>query len=291
MVASTSLGQPIDLIRVFKKLNLLKIEGIYSTEYYPEEFPGIIIHLKEPLPVSTICIFKSGKLNCLGCKNEKEIRVAIKEILNILKEEKLIRYEPKELKIDIKNIVCLADIGQKIGCGIVQRLFPGAKRINFGGEAFLVSYKEGSVRISLEGKICAIGFKNKKKAIEIIKEVARTIYSGLKEFNHKRGEICKLERQDPAIEALKRYGKELGVSEKTFQKAELIILEYYRKRIRDTACHQPKTIAAGALYIAAILCNEKVTQREVASTFNITMTTLRKGYKTIANTVDLSEWL
>ena len=59
IVASTSLAEHLDLSRI-----ALALEG---SEYEPEQFPGLIYRLKDPK--TAVLIFRSGKVNCTGAKN------------------------------------------------------------------------------------------------------------------------------------------------------------------------------------------------------------------------------
>jgi transcription initiation factor TFIIB len=74
-----------------------------------------------------------------------------------------------------------------------------------------------------------------------------------------------------------RFGSELGLAEEVQAKAKEII---------DTSTEQgllsgksPTGFAAAAIYAAALLCNEKKTQREVAEVAQVTEVTIRNRYQ------------
>ena len=60
---------------------------------------------------------------------------------------------------------------------------------------------------------------------------------------------------------------------------------------RLTSGRGPAGIAAAGLYVAALLNNEKKTQREVADVAGITEVTIRNRYKELLDKLNLSEKL
>ena len=62
IVVSASLGQDIPLEKMAATLQ--------NTEYNPEQFPGLVIRIKEPK--TSALIFNSGKIVCTGGKTIKE---------------------------------------------------------------------------------------------------------------------------------------------------------------------------------------------------------------------------
>lgn len=75
---------------------------------------------------------------------------------------------------------------------------------------------------------------------------------------------------------LPRLASELGVSERVVQRARKLL-----QAPDDPGVHagrNPVGLAAAALYAAALLCDEKVTQREVGSVADISQVTIRNRY-------------
>ncbi len=54
-----------------------------------------------------------------------------------------------------------------------------------------------------------------------------------------------------------------------------------------TSGRGPTGMAAASLYIASVLCGERVTQREVADVAGVTEVTIRNRYKEIAKKLDI----
>lgn len=59
--------------------------------YEPEQFPGLIHRMLDPKTV--ILIFASGKLVCVGARQEDEIRRSVNQIHNELEQKNLMTYD------------------------------------------------------------------------------------------------------------------------------------------------------------------------------------------------------
>src|SRR3989344_3033769 len=71
IVASTSLQHDIPLIKLAEKLP--------NTEYNPEQFPGLVMRIKEPK--TSALIFSSGNVVCTGAKSMRKVGESIKKII------------------------------------------------------------------------------------------------------------------------------------------------------------------------------------------------------------------
>ena len=80
IIASTNLGQKLDLVEVSKNL-----EG---SEYNPDRFPGVIYRFKQPRVV--LLIFDTGKVMCTSARSVEDVEKVMIEIEKILKEKKLL---------------------------------------------------------------------------------------------------------------------------------------------------------------------------------------------------------
>lgn len=83
--------------------------------------------------------------------------------------------------------------------------------------------------------------------------------------------------------SIKEVASKLKLSDNVVAKAEEFLSEYYtKKRIGETTA-----IKAGCLYIASILCNEKVTQREICLEFEVTEVSIRNNYQEIVDRLEI----
>ena len=74
IVASTSLEHDIPLIKL--------AETLPNTEYNPEQFPGLVMRIKEPK--TSALIFSSGKIVSTGARSMKKVRESVKAIIKNL---------------------------------------------------------------------------------------------------------------------------------------------------------------------------------------------------------------
>ncbi|MCW4049618.1 MAG: transcription initiation factor IIB [Candidatus Bathyarchaeota archaeon] len=77
----------------------------------------------------------------------------------------------------------------------------------------------------------------------------------------------------------------VGVGEKTQQTAVEILRE--ASRLKTTAGKDPMGLAAAALYIACVMCDEKRTQKMIADAAGVTEVTIRNRYKGLKEALNL----
>jgi len=102
VVASASLNVPIKLEKLVANL-----DGI---EYEPEQFPGLVMRLKDPKAAALI--FSSGKIVCTGAKSPKDAKIVIAKIVS--KMNKLGIRIPKGYRVQLENIVASAKLDRKL---------------------------------------------------------------------------------------------------------------------------------------------------------------------------------
>jgi transcription initiation factor TFIID TATA-box-binding protein len=99
IVVSTSFEKAIPLEKMAATLS--------NTEYNPEQFPGLVIRIKEPK--TSALVFSSGKIVCTGARNMQEVDESIKQIIKSLEKINVkITVKPE---ITIQNIVASGEIG------------------------------------------------------------------------------------------------------------------------------------------------------------------------------------
>jgi len=100
--------------------------------------------------------------------------------------------------------------------------------------------------------------------------------------------LRELEIQMPKPDAQLRVPKiaaKVGVGERTQQTA----VELLRRatKLKTTAGKDPMGLAAAALYIACVMCDEKRTQKMIADAAGVTEVTIRNRYKGLKEALDL----
>ena len=83
IVSSINLGGKVHLEQAARTLP--------RSMYEPEQFPGLIHRMLDPKTV--ILIFSSGKLVCVGARNEKDVHRAVHNLHSLLEEKNLMIYD------------------------------------------------------------------------------------------------------------------------------------------------------------------------------------------------------
>jgi len=102
VVASASLNVPIKLEKLVANL-----DGI---EYEPEQFPGLVMRLKDPKAAALI--FSSGKIVCTGAKSPKDAKIVVSKI--VARMNRLGIKIPKNYKVRLENIVASAKLDREL---------------------------------------------------------------------------------------------------------------------------------------------------------------------------------
>jgi transcription initiation factor TFIID TATA-box-binding protein len=102
IVISTSLEHKIPLERL--------IMDLPNTEYNPEQFPGLIMKIKDPK--ASFLIFSSGKVVCTGTKSLDDVDLALQRLIEYMRKvDIIITIKPE---VTIQNIVASSDIDMKL---------------------------------------------------------------------------------------------------------------------------------------------------------------------------------
>ena len=102
IVVSTSLEHDIPLEKMAATLS--------NTEYNPEQFPGLVIRIKEPK--TSALIFSSGKVVCTGARTLDKVEESIKKIIKSLEKINIkITVKPE---IKVQNIVASGSVGMDL---------------------------------------------------------------------------------------------------------------------------------------------------------------------------------
>ena len=102
IVISTSLKHDIPLEKMAATLS--------NTECNPEQFPGLVIRIKEPK--TSALIFSSGKVVCTGARSLDKVEESIKKIIKSLEKINVkITIKPE---IVVQNIVASGSVGMDL---------------------------------------------------------------------------------------------------------------------------------------------------------------------------------
>lgn len=162
IVVSSSLEHDVPLEKMAATLS--------NTEYNPEQFPGLVIRIKEPK--TTALIFSSGNIVCTGAKNLQEVDDSIKKIKEYLAKLDInITIEPK---ITIQNMVASGSINMDLNLNMLAMKLSNTEYEpeQFPGLVYKINGKTSATFLLFSnGKIVCTGTKSEEQVHDAIDEL------------------------------------------------------------------------------------------------------------------------
>ena len=129
-----------------------------NTEYNPEQFPGLVLRIKEPK--TSALIFSSGKIVCTGARNMQQVDEAIQKIIKSL--------EKINVKITIKPEVTIQNMVASGGIGMDLNLNKLAIKLDnteyepeqFPGLVYKLNEAKATFLLFSNGKVVCTGTKS-----------------------------------------------------------------------------------------------------------------------------------
>jgi transcription initiation factor TFIID TATA-box-binding protein len=153
IVVSTSLEHDIPLEKMAATLS--------NTEYNPEQFPGLVIRIKEPK--TSALIFSSGKVVCTGARSMDKVHESIKKIIKSLEKIKIkITIKPE---IKIQNIVASGSVGMDLNLNDLAMKLENTEYEpeQFPGLVYKLAEARATFLLFSNGKIVCTGTKSEKE--------------------------------------------------------------------------------------------------------------------------------
>jgi len=168
IVVSTSLEHDIPLEKMAAVLP--------NTEYNPEQFPGLVIRIKDPK--TSALIFSSGKVVCTGARTLEKVDESIAKIIESLKKINIdIKIKPV---ITVQNVVASGTIGMDLNLNKLAMKLDNTEYEpeQFPGLVYKLAEAKSTFLLFSNGKIVCTGTKSKEqvfivihKLVEILKKV------------------------------------------------------------------------------------------------------------------------
>ncbi|MFH1174099.1 MAG: TATA-box-binding protein [archaeon] len=152
IVVSTSLEHDIPLEKMAATLS--------NTEYNPEQFPGLVIRIKEPK--TSALIFSSGKVVCTGARSMEKVEESIAKIIESLKKINIhIKVKPK---IIIQNLVAAGSIGIDLNLNVLAMSLPNTEYEpeQFPGLVYKLMEAKATFLLFSNGKVVCTGTKSEE---------------------------------------------------------------------------------------------------------------------------------
>ncbi len=161
VVASAALNVEVPLEKVVANL-----EGI---EYEPEQFPGLVLRLKQPKAAALI--FSSGKIVCTGAKSPSEANEAISKVAAMIRKAGI--KVPRKYKVKVENIVASAKLDMELKLDDIAFKLENAEYEpeQFPGLVYRLNDPKVAFLLFGSGKIVCTGGRtvaDVKRAVEII---------------------------------------------------------------------------------------------------------------------------
>ena len=168
IVVSASLGHAIPLEKMAATLS--------NTEYNPEQFPGLVIRIKEPK--TSALIFSSGKIVCTGARTMANVHESIRKIIKSLEK---INVKIKDFpEVKIQNIVAAGAVGMALNLNILAMKLENTEYEpeQFPGLVYKLPELKATFLLFSNGKVVCTGTKSEEevnkaldKLIENLKKI------------------------------------------------------------------------------------------------------------------------
>ncbi len=158
IVVSSSLEHDIPLEKMAATLP--------NTEYNPEQFPGLVIRIKEPK--TSALIFSSGKIVCTGARSMDKVEESIKKIIKSLEKIGIkIKIKPE---IKIQNIVASGAVGFPLNLNVLAMKLSNTEYEpeQFPGLVYKLPEAKATFLLFSNGKIVCTGTKSEKEVYDAL---------------------------------------------------------------------------------------------------------------------------
>lgn len=158
IVVSASLGVDVPLEKMAAALS--------NTEYNPEQFPGLVIRIKDPK--TSALIFSSGKIVCTGADTLDKVRQSIRKIMKSLEKINIkIKEEPD---FTVQNIVASGSVGFALNLNYLAMQLDNTEYEpeQFPGLVYKLPDKRATFLLFSNGKIVCTGTKSEQEVEEVL---------------------------------------------------------------------------------------------------------------------------
>ncbi|MBD3309779.1 TATA-box-binding protein [Candidatus Woesearchaeota archaeon] len=165
IVVSTSLEHDIPLEKMAATLS--------NTEYNPEQFPGLVIRIKEPK--TSALIFSSGKVVCTGARSMDKVQESINKIIKSLAKINVkITIKPE---IKIQNIVASGTVGMDLNLNTLAMKLENTEYEpeQFPGLVYKLEEAKATFLLFSNGKVVCTGTKSEEEVHEALEKLIENL--------------------------------------------------------------------------------------------------------------------
>ena len=165
IVVSASLGHDIPLEKMAATLS--------NTEYNPEQFPGLVLRIKEPK--TSALIFSSGKIVCTGARSMDKVRESIDKIIKSLEKINIkITIKPE---IKIQNIVASGTVGMDLNLNTLAMKLENTEYEpeQFPGLVYKLAEAKATFLLFSNGKVVCTGTKSEEEVHRALEKLIENL--------------------------------------------------------------------------------------------------------------------
>lgn len=165
IVVSSSLEHDIPLEKMAATLP--------NTEYNPEQFPGLVIRIKEPK--TSALIFSSGKIVCTGARSIDKVEESIQKIIKSLEKIGINITIKPELKV--QNIVASGTIGFPLDLNLYAMKLENTEYEpeQFPGLVYKLAEAKATFLLFSNGKVVCTGTKSVEQVHAALDKLIKNI--------------------------------------------------------------------------------------------------------------------
>lgn len=165
IVATTSLGKDVPLTKLAKT--------IPNTEYNPEQFPGLVLRIKQPK--SAVLVFSSGNLVCTGTKSIAQVKLVIEQVIKTLKKINIIITDKP--KITVQNIVASGNIDMMLNLNFLALELENTEYEpeQFPGLVYKLVEPNATFLLFSNGKLVCTGTKNNQQLNDSMEQLIKRL--------------------------------------------------------------------------------------------------------------------
>ncbi len=165
IVVSTSLEHDIPLEKMAATLS--------NTEYNPEQFPGLVIRIREPK--TSALIFSSGKVVCTGARTLEKVDESLQQIIKSLEKINIkITIKPK---INVQNIVASGSVGMDLNLNVLAMKLENTEYEpeQFPGLVYKLPQAKATFLLFSNGKIVCTGTKSEEQVNDAVDKLIENL--------------------------------------------------------------------------------------------------------------------
>jgi transcription initiation factor TFIID TATA-box-binding protein len=165
IVVSTSLEHDIPLEKMAATLS--------NTEYNPEQFPGLVIRIREPK--TSALVFSSGKVVCTGARTLDKVEESLRQIVKSLEKiDIMIKIKPE---IHVQNIVASGSVGMDLNLNVLAMKLENTEYEpeQFPGLVYKLPQAKATFLLFSNGKIVCTGTKSAEQVNEAVDKLIENL--------------------------------------------------------------------------------------------------------------------